>query len=206
LIPFKHSTKTISELKTRIGFHNHEKILLYVGSLKGMKNPDKIIESFRRIGPAYLEDQHIRLVFAGNGEMENELRSKIENYQLGRFIRIEGLVKREFIPDYYKAADAYIISSDYEGTSLSLLEAMYNRLAIIASDAPGINSMLSHEQNALLYQTTDTHGLAEVIKRIFADQVLAERLADRAFEDFNAKYSYISMINEYQAVFSSVSF
>jgi glycosyltransferase involved in cell wall biosynthesis len=206
LIPFKHSTQTKSELKPRFGFHNNEKILLYVGSLKDMKNPDKIIESFRTIGAAYLEDQGIRLVVAGNGEMEVELRRKIENYQLGRYIRIEGLVKRESIPDYYGAADAYIISSDYEGTSLSLLEAMYNRLAIIASDAPGINSMLNHEQNALLYQTKDSNSLAEAIKRIFADHALAEKLAERAFKDFNAKYSYISMINEYQAVFSSVSF
>ena len=47
------------------------------------------------------------------------------------------------IPDYYKTADFYIISSDYEGTSLSLLEAMFNKLAIIASDAPGINRMLT---------------------------------------------------------------
>jgi glycosyltransferase involved in cell wall biosynthesis len=206
LIPFQQSIRTKPELKIQLGYQNNEKILLYVGSLKAMKNPDKIIESFRKMGVEYLEEQNIRLLFVGNGEMENEIRGRVENYRLGKYIRVEGLIKRETIPDYYKAADVYIISSDYEGTSLSLLEAMYNRLAIIASDAPGINSMLMHEQNALLYETTDTTRLAETIIRIFTDHLLADRLAEKAFEDFNSRYSYKSMINEYQAVFSSVSF
>ncbi len=206
LIPFQQSIRTKPELKIQLGYQNNEKILLYVGSLKAMKNPDKIIESFRKMGVEYLEEQNIRLLFVGNGEMENEIRGRVENYRLGKYIRVEGLIKRETISDYYKAADVYIISSDYEGTSLSLLEAMYNRLAIIASDAPGINSMLMHEQNALLYETTDTIRLAETIIRIFTDHLLADRLAEKAFEDFNSRYSYKSMINEYQAVFSSVSF
>lgn len=206
LIPFKESAKTKSELRRQMGFQQDDKILLFVGSLKGMKNPDKIVEALRIIGADFLESQRIHVVFAGNGEMESELRLKIENYQLGKYIRLEGLVKRESVPDYYKIADVYVISSDYEGTSLSLLEAMYNRLAIIASDAPGINSMVHHEQNALLYGTTDTTDLAEAIKRIFTDPVLAERLASRAFQDFKLKYSYENMINEYQAIFSSVSF
>ena|SRR5664279_194253 len=206
LMPFKVATKTKSELRVVLGFRPDEKILLFVGSLKGMKNPDKIVEALRIIGPDYLEQQKIRLVFAGNGDMEGEIRRNIDLFGLGKYVRVEGLVKRESVPDYYKSADVYIISSDYEGTSLSLLEAMYNRLAIIASNAPGINSMVKHERNALLYETTDCKDLANTIKRIFADQKLAEQLANIAYEDFSSKYSYQDMINEYQAVFSSVSF
>jgi glycosyltransferase involved in cell wall biosynthesis len=206
LIPFQQSVKSKQELKTRLGFGNNEKILLFVGSLKAMKNPDKIIDAFGKVGNGWLEKENVRLVIAGKGDMEKELTRRIADYQLGKYIRLEGLVARDTIPDYYKAADAYIISSDYEGTSLSLLEAMYNRLTIIASDAPGINRMLIHEQNALLYETKNSSRLAESIKRIFSDPLLAEYLAERAFTDFNAKYSYLSMIKEYQSIFSSVSF
>jgi glycosyltransferase involved in cell wall biosynthesis len=205
LIPFIQSHKSKNDLKRQLGFQSDEKILLFVGSLKAMKNPDKIIEAFRLIGPVYLQEHKIRLILAGTGEMEIELRGRIENYQLDKYIRMEGLVSRENIPDYYKAADAYIISSDYEGTSLSLLEAMYNRLAIIGSDAPGINKMLIREQNALLYETQNSDQLAESIKRIFSDQQLAKELGDRAFKDFDHQYSYSSMINKYQAIFSSAS-
>jgi glycosyltransferase involved in cell wall biosynthesis len=205
LIPFVQSHKSKNDLKSQLGFQIDEKILLFVGSLKPMKNPDKIIEAFRIIGPDALEEHKIRLIITGKGEMEIELKERIENYQLGKYIRMEGLISRENMPGYYKAADAYIISSDYEGTSLSLLEAMYNRLAIIGSDAPGINKMLVGEQNALLYETRNSGQLAEAIKRIFSDRQLAISLGETAFRDFDREYSYNSMIKKYQTIFSSAS-
>ena len=204
LIPFQRALKSKSESKRQIGYGDQEKILLFVGSLKKMKNPDKIVEAFRIIGPDWLEKCNIRLVVAGKGEMENELRQEIEEGGLSKYIRMPGLVSREMIPDYYNAADVYIISSDYEGTSLSLLEAMFNRLAIIASDAPGINRMLTHELNALLYETLNTEQLAGTIKRIFLNLDLAKSLSETAFAEFNKRYSYESMIEKYMTIFSSV--
>jgi glycosyltransferase involved in cell wall biosynthesis len=203
LIPFQHSGKEKEALKKQLGYEAGERILLYVGSLKAMKNPDKIVEAFHKIGPEYLEERQIRLLFAGTGDMQKELESRINGYKLGKYIRIAGLINRENIPDYYKAADCYIISSDYEGTSLSLLEAMFNKLTIIASDAPGINGMLTHELNALLYATTNIGQLAEAIRRAFSDPSLAERLSENAFDHFKQKYLYESMMEKYQALFSA---
>jgi glycosyltransferase involved in cell wall biosynthesis len=204
LIPFQQAAKEKSALKEQFGYHNQEKILLYAGSLKPMKNPDKIVEAFRTIGTAFLESNNIRLLFVGSGAMAKELKDQVDIYELGGYIRFVGLISRENMPDYYKAADFYVISSDYEGTSLSLLEAMFNRLAIVASDAPGINGMLRHGENALLYETTNIEQLAETFKSLFTDPLLADRLSENAFTDFNLHYSYESMVKKYESVFSSV--
>jgi glycosyltransferase involved in cell wall biosynthesis len=204
LIPFQRAETEKDVLKGGLGYSGQERILLYVGSLKPMKNPDKIIEAFRIVGPSFLKSRGIRLILAGKGEMENELKEKVEKYELGNYIRFEGLVVREKIPDYYKAADCYVISSDYEGTSLSLMEAMFNGLPIIGSNGPGINHMLQHEQNALLYETYNTEELAETFIRIFTDQPLAAKLSTKALADFNRLYSYESMIKKYESVFLSV--
>jgi glycosyltransferase involved in cell wall biosynthesis len=204
LIPFSLADRGKPELKKQLGYNNNEKILLYVGTLKAMKNPDKIVEALRILGKEFLELQNIRMIFAGSGEMDKELRERVTKYDLNRFVRFEGLVSRERIPDYYKSADCYIISSDYEGTSLSLLEAMFNGLTIIASNGPGINKMVNHEKNALLYETGDVEQLAATIKRIFADSSLAVRLADNALSDYHRQYSYETMIEKYERLFSSV--
>jgi glycosyltransferase involved in cell wall biosynthesis len=204
LIPFQHSLRGKSAIRQHLGYFDQDRILLFVGSLKPMKNPDKIVEAFRIIGPAFLESLHIRLLFVGNGEMGTELRERVEKYQLGSYIRFEGLISRENIPNYYKAADFYVISSDYEGTSLSLLEAMFSKLAIIGSNAPGINRMLHDNQNALLYETNNVEQLAETFKRVFTDPLLAEKLSERAFADFSGQYSFESMIEKYKSVFSAI--
>jgi len=83
------------------------------------------------------------------------------------------------------------------------LEAMFNKLTIIASDAPGINGMLTHELNALLYETTNIGQLAEAIRRAFSDPSLAERLSENAFDHFKQKYLYESMMEKYQTLFSA---
>jgi glycosyltransferase involved in cell wall biosynthesis len=205
LVPFVLAPKTRDMAKNDLGYSPQEKILLFVGSLKGMKNPDQIVEAMRLIGPEFLDLHQIRLILAGKGELENEIRERVERYQLGKYIRLAGLVSREMIPDYYRAADAYIISSDYEGTSVSLLEAMFNKMAIIASDAPGINGMITHEQNGLLYETRDAEKLADAIRRIFSNEAWAQRLAENAYADFEKRYSYESMMEKYRSVFSSIS-
>jgi glycosyltransferase involved in cell wall biosynthesis len=204
LIPFQRAVQDKSTLKKQLGFRDQEKILLYVGTLKPMKNPDKVVEAFRIIGPAFLKSHHIRLIFAGSGEMGDELRERVNRYDLGEYIRFEGLVSREFMPDYYKAADFYIISSDYEGTSLSLMEAMFNKLAIVGSDGPGINKMIQNERNALLYETKNINQLSDTLMRIFTDPELASELSEKAFADFNSQYSYEKMVERYESVFSTV--
>jgi glycosyltransferase involved in cell wall biosynthesis len=204
LIPFQRAARTKEESRKILGYGKGEKILLFVGSLKGMKNPDKIINALRIIGPLWLEEHRVRVILAGKGEMDNTLREMAGQAGVQKYISFPGLVTREDIPDYYNIADVYIISSDYEGTSLSLMEAMFNKLAIIASNAPGINGMLTHEQNALLYETKNENHLADTIKRIFSDPGLADRLATSAYAGFKAKYSYESMIEKYMTIFSSV--
>lgn len=205
LIPFEKSKKTKEEIKNQLGFHIEDRVLLYVGSIKGMKNPDKIVTAISKIDPGIIESKKIKVLFVGSGDMENALKEMVGSYQLNSCIRIAGLVSRENIPDYYKMADAYVISSDYEGTSLSLMEAMFNKLAIIGSDAPGINRMLTHGQNALLYKTNDTDDLANTIIRIFSDPELMIRISANAFAGFNEKYSFEAMMRMYNEIFSSIA-
>ncbi len=163
LIPFQRSSKSKTELKKQFGYDKEERILLYLGSLKAMKNPDKIVEAFHQIEPSFLENNNIRLILGGSGEMETDLAEKLKRYQLDKYIRLEGLISREKVPEYYAVADS-----------------------------------------ALLYETTNTSQLAEIIKKVFTDDLLAERLATGAFSDFTKRYSYELMMSEYESVFSSV--
>jgi glycosyltransferase involved in cell wall biosynthesis len=203
LIPFETASKSKEELRKELGYSDSDNILLYVGSIKGMKNPDKIVSAFEKLGVDFLQKKNIKMVFAGSGEMQAQIKKMISEYHLDNYIEMLGLVSRENIPDYYRLADAYIISSDYEGTSLSLLEAMFNKLPIIGSNAPGINKMLKHEQNAFLYSTHNTDELAATIKRIFLDKAISAKLAENALIDFHAKYSFESIMQQYEEVFSS---
>jgi glycosyltransferase involved in cell wall biosynthesis len=203
LIPFRHAEKTKDQLKAGFGLSPDSKVLLYVGSLKGMKNPDKVLKAFRLLKEKGRLDQELKLFLVGGGEMMDELKSFTKENNLTGNVYFPGLVRRELIPDFFALADYYIISSDYEGTSISLLEAMFNKLPIIGANSPGITEILQANQNALLYSAHDIERLAECILRISTDRLIANTLAERANKDFLEKYSYSKMIEKYEELFNN---
>jgi glycosyltransferase involved in cell wall biosynthesis len=203
LIPFEHAKKTKDQLKAGFGLSADCKVLLYVGSLKGMKNPDKVLKAFSLLKEMGKLDAGLKLVLVGGGEMMDELKSFANENKLSTNVYFSGLVKRELIPDFFGMADYYIISSDYEGTSISLLEAMFNKLPIIGADSPGITEILQANQNALLYSAHNIERLADCILKITTDLLIANRLAEKANKDFVEKYSYTIMIEKYEELFNN---
>jgi glycosyltransferase involved in cell wall biosynthesis len=205
VIPFKRSDKTIDRIKSDLQINAGRKTLLFVGTLKGMKNPDKIIKGFGLSRSNQDVAASLQLIFVGGGDMQEALKQYCKEKSLEDCVFFHGMVPRELIQDYYAIADYYIIGSDYEGTSVSLLEAMYNKIPIIAADSPGINRMLQADRNALLYPAHDPVALAKCIQLLLSDDKLADNLAVQAKRDFDEKYSYEKMIAGYEDIFQSVS-
>jgi glycosyltransferase involved in cell wall biosynthesis len=204
LIPFQQSQKTKEEIRSQLNIGQDDKVLLFVGTLKKMKKPDKILQAFKILGNAFLAENRLRIVIAGKGEMMEELENYVQANDLSTFVIFKGLVPRESIPDFFAMSDYYIISSDYEGTSVSLLEAMFNKLPIIAADSPGLNSMLTAGQNALLYPTENAEKLANCIRTLVFDSRLCEKLAENGNQHFSRNYSYELMIEKYEKLFNSI--
>ena len=205
VIPFKCSDKPIEKIKSELQIDPDPKILLFVGTLKGMKNPDKIIKGFELSRRNQDATANLQLIFVGGGDMQEALKQYCKEKLLEDCVFFYGMVSRELIQYYYAIADYYIIGSDYEGTSVSLLEAMYNSVPIIAANSPGINRMLQSGRNALLYPAHDPVALAKCIQLLTSDDELANNLAVQAKIDFDEKYSYKTMIAGYEDIFQSAA-
>ena len=202
LIPFRHAEKSRDQLKSEFGLSPENKVLLFVGTLKAMKNPDKVLQAFSRLIERN-QTNNLKIIMVGGGEMLEDLRAWTKEKKLNEHIFLPGLIKRESIPDFFGMADGYIISSDFEGTSVSLLEAMFNKLPIIAADSPGLNEILQSNENALLYPAHDIERLAQCMVKITGDSELASRLAEKGNKDFIEKYSYNIMIKKYDELFNN---
>jgi glycosyltransferase involved in cell wall biosynthesis len=203
LIPFQHAKKNKEQLKAEFGLNSDSRVLLFVGSLKGMKNPDKILMAFSLLKTKNKLNENLKLVMVGGGDLTDQLKAYTKEKNLTNQVFLPGLINREMIPDFYGMADYYIISSDYEGTSVSLMEAMFNKLPIIGADSPGVNEILQTNENALLYSAHEVEKLADCIERITSDSALANRLAEKANKDFKERFSYTIMINKYEELFNN---
>ena len=86
------------------------------------------------------------------------------------------------ILDEIKDAGMYVLSSDYEGISNSLLEAMGMGMPVISTDCPcgGPRTLITHEKNGLLIPVGDEKAMEEAVNRLIEDRDFAEGLGEEA--------------------------
>jgi len=128
-----------------------------------------------------------RLLIAGDGESRLELESEART--LGLFDRVDflGALPSDDMSSFFESLDVYIHSSLGETLSMSILEAAAAGLPIVASDAPGIRDLLTHEVDALLVPPSDPSALADALDRL-RDPDLRLRLGTSAREMVRHRY------------------
>lgn len=199
LIPFQKSSDSKEDLRDRYKISVNRKVFLYVGSLKELKHPDVIVKAFIELGEGYLIKNNILMVFAGDGIMKDELMQNCKKEGLEDFFLFKGNIPREEIKKFYKLSDFYIISSDFEGTPISMLEAMYNKLPIIASDVRGVNSVID-EDRGILFNNKDTQSLVYAIEKLLNNDEFAKLISENSFNYYNKEFCYNTLIENYKQI------
>ena len=198
LVPFEISKESRENLRTKYDIPQESTVICMVGTVKGMKNPDTILRAVANFSTKELEEIKPFILFAGNGDKLQDMKDLAKELNIDKSVKFLGNLAKEKVNKIYKLSDIYVIASDYEGTSVSLLEAMYNKKPIIASKARGIVDMLKESHNCLMFNTKNEAELKEAVVRIATDKRLAEELSNNALKTYNNKYSYSNIIKEYK--------
>ena len=201
LIPFNLSNKSKEQLRSSHQIDDKSKVFLFVGSIKSLKGPDTVYSAFRSLGKEYLERYDIQVIFAGDGPMKANLQDQCYADGLGDIIKFKGNVPREQIHEWYKLSDFYIIASDFEGTPIAMMEAMYNQLPVIASDVQGINNIIN-DKNGILFKNKDVEDLKRAIDKILTDPQFTAHIAYQSHQYFMKTFNYQSLIEKYKKIYA----
>jgi glycosyltransferase involved in cell wall biosynthesis len=105
-----------------------------------------------------------RLVIAGSGPLEMELRHLASDLSLDERVSFLG-----FVPDvlpWMQAADGFVLTSRWEGLPIALLEASSCALPAVATNVPGITDVITDSQNGILVRECDSRDLADAMARL----------------------------------------
>ncbi len=117
-----------------------EDIILFAGRLSHQKG----IFTFIEIAKALIEDNdQLRFVIAGDGELSSELVSKVNEMGLSEHVNFTGLIEREELNALMKVCKAIIIPSVSEPFGLIALEAAHNELPLVLSPNCGASELLT---------------------------------------------------------------
>ena len=145
-------------LRKKIGISEDDLIILSLGRLTDMKQPQKMLEVFSLIEK---EIGDIMLVIAGKGELLEKTREFVKQKKLNNIIFF-GYVDEKDKPNLYACSDYYIMTSKYEGQPLTVLEAMASGLPCIVSDIPNLR-IVEDAKCGIAVDLNDIENAAEKI-------------------------------------------
>ena len=194
LIPFKKSLTSKEHLKEKYGLKKEDVTIVSIGSIKKIKGSDILLEAFIQFGKEYIQEKRLHLIYAGDGELRAKLESIVEEHDLTKNVIFLGIVPRSQVPEIFKMADIYVIPSLFEGTPISLLEAMFNSLPIVGANTKGINNIIFHEKNGLLFEKENAIDLNKKLGDLLVNSPNYGKLGEQAFADYNSQWNYQKVI------------
>ena len=146
----------------------HQKIrFLNVGRFYPQKNQKLLIEAFKRVHSC-IEETELELV--GDVDLRKKLENQIESLGLSGTVIMNGETDRVDLK--LNNADVFVMSSDFEGLPVSVLEAMASGLPIVSTAAGGTVDIVEHEENGLIVDVGNGDQLAEAMIRLAHDKEL----------------------------------
>ena len=141
------------------------------------KNLPMMIEAFEKLLYDYPD---YKLLIYGDGPEKEHIREIIKQKKLQEKIELKEFVQN--IHELVVDCCMFVISSDYEGISNSMLEAMGMGLPTIATDCPcgGARMMIKNNENGILIPVGDTISLYKAMKQVIDNPDFAERLSKNA--------------------------
>jgi glycosyltransferase involved in cell wall biosynthesis len=119
---------------------------------------------------------NVRLVLIGTGPLEDSLRRLA--VRLGIDDRTIFTGSRKDVLELLPAFDVFSLSSQFEGLSIALVEAMATGVACVATSVGGIPEVIDDGVSGLLVGAGATSQLAETLEQVLCDDALRVRLGE----------------------------
>lgn len=156
---------------------NNSQIITTACRLTEQKNIPMLIDAFSKIVEIYPKYQ---LHIYGEGDMQDKLQKYIVAKGLSEKIKLMGFVKD--VCDKINESEIFVLSSNYEGMSNSMLEALAMGMPTIVTDCPigGARMMIHSGENGILVPVGNSKEMQLAIQKLIEQKELRKQISDNA--------------------------
>jgi L-malate glycosyltransferase len=189
--------RTREEVREALDIPAGARVIGSAARLVVQKRFDRLLRALARL-PA-----DVHLVVAGEGGQRGALEALAR--ELGVAERAHLLGRRDDIPDILAALDVFVISSDKEGLSNAMLEALSQGVPVVStavSGAPEALAPLPDGSAPGLIVELEPSALAEGIRGLLDDPGLRRRMSEAAVRRVKERFDFDGMISRWERVLS----
>lgn len=167
---------TQAEARRELGLAQDRRYVLTICRLMVWKRVDGILRAIAGLPP------EVHLLVAGDGDMESPWKALAVELGIAERVSFLGNVPHARIPLTIRASDVFVLNSEYEGLSHTLLEVLNLGTPMIASGVCGNPEVVEHDVNGILVDPHDDDELRAAIERLLADPELCARYVAASLE------------------------
>lgn len=149
-------------VRQELGIDDATFLVGYIARMTKQKDPLSMVRAMEIVAK---QNENIKLLMVGSGELDNEVTTLIEELNLSNIIRQPF---RTDVPSILEVLDVYCLPSLWEGLPIGVLEAMAMGKPIIATAIPGNSELVEDDKNGYLFEVSSPAAIAEAIIRVFS--------------------------------------
>ena len=215
LSSFNERDKRREMFRAELGIKSDEILVGIVGRLTEIKNHElflNAVERFKADNPG----SKVKFVVIGDGTLRAGLERLASSLDIGSDVIFVG--GRRDPENFYAGLDIVALTSNNEGTPLTLIEAMANGIPVVSTSVGGVVDLLGRPETpsrpGVPYQTcprgisvtpSDAAGFAAALKCLVEDPVLRKEVGSRGLEFVKRHYSKDRLFDDIRALYSGLS-
>jgi len=199
-LPMTKSLYSRQQAREILGLAQHHRVIGFVGRLAPQKRLQDIVWAFHLLHQLV---DHARLVLIGSGPERDTLAELATNF--GCRDRIVFAGHREDASALMTAFDTFVLGSEFEGMSNSLMEAMSLGLPCLASDIAPNRELITHEETGLLFPVGKSPELAKLAANILTDSDLSQRLGQAARVRIATQHTVEQMVAAHESMYGRLT-
>ena len=170
------------------------KVAVMVAGFRPQKDQDTLIRAL-----SHMDDESWEVWLVGDGERRAALGQLASDLKLDRRVRFMGV--RTDIPQLLHLATVVVMSSHYEGLSLSSIEGMSVGLPFVASDVDGLHEMVAGA--GILFPEGDDRALARILTELGSDAVKRQAVADACWQKAR-QFDITETVSKYNNLYQEI--
>ena len=159
----------------RIKYPQFNPLILMASRLSKEKNIDLAIRAMAEIVKQYPKTG---LIIVGDGPEKISLQLTVKKHQLQSGVVFEPWHKD--LSSYYRSADLFLLTSNYEGWGMTVIEAANFYLPVIMTDVGCAGEIIKNEESGIIIKVGDEKALTEAIIRLAREDNFRKKLGEEA--------------------------
>jgi glycosyltransferase involved in cell wall biosynthesis len=180
------------ELRSNLNLTDDEVAIAIVGRLAPIKNHKMFLEAIEMV--ADKTNKKIVVFIVGDGAERENIELKIQSISKKDSCRIVMTSWITDIASFNAAIDIICLTSNNEGTPVSLIEAQAANIPIVATDVGGVRDVVLSDETAFLVAKNDTSSFAEKLLCLIEDEKIRQKMSQNGWNFVKANFDYTSLV------------